>query len=525
MKYLDEDENEKMSNNEDPFEPEIVVQKMKKIKRTKKKSNNYKNIEPLTNIYEQEYEIPDDTSTTPDKKKQGKVIREGLSQNGIANFSENDYTGKDDIYEGGDAAHSPINNISDFINYCYNAVHSIPLYIALLIIEGIEGLSSGISNISKGHINISDNISINDKVNDQKVIARYIGWTFCIGISTYVIYNWFFIIAYKNEKKEVVELPIIFDRKMLYNKGVFDASFKLIHYFFEHSIFFPEYLQKGIIKGSEKLRSTFNPSFLFTMLFFFIIFGLYHTLSFIRDLLLAIVTVNMKNIVLAFMFTIISGLLMISFFNPPIKINVDTWADMKILGPSVIAQMTEIITSVNPVKGIMNLVIWFFYILFVLFFGVPVAALLCMGYLFAYTFFGIILLKWFDFNEIKELILKKIPKYARSEKGKIKVETFCVRLTFWEKVENYIHEIFDGMYKYCIEIAIIYMLLFGIYDYWYKLRLRNVRLTLFTTAIILLTFILGILYLHIKAENANMPTVAVTQPPLPPSTITQPTTI
>ena len=500
MKYLDEEKN---VDNDDPFKPEVVVQKMKKIKKTKKKSNNYKNIEPLTSIYEQDEE--NDKSPTVEKK--GPVIQEGLSQDGIANFSEDEYTGKDDIYEGGDSAHKPVNSLTDIINACYNFLHSIPLEIAGWIILGIEGTTDTISEISKGQINVSDNshvsakIPTRDQVNDQKVIARYIGWSFSIVISTYAIYNWFFITAYKNEKKEVVELPVIFDRKMIYNKGVFDPSFKLIHYFFEHSIFFPEYLQKGIIKGSEKLRATFNPSFIFSMLFFLIIFALYHSLAFIRNLLIAIVKFDMKNLALSLMFSMISLLLMISFFTPPIKINMDTWEDVKILGPSVMAQMGELVSKINPVTGIMNLVICFFYILFVLFFGVPVAAMLCMGYLFVYTFFGIALLKKFNSEEIKELIWKKIPKYARSEKGRIKKESFCVRLTFWEKIINFIHGIFDVMYKYCVQIAIMYMLAFGIYDYWYNLRLRNVRLTMFTSAIIFLICTVAVVYLQIQKEN------------------------
>ena len=483
MKYLDEEKN---VDGDDPFKPEIVVQKMKKIKKTKKKSNNYKNIEPLTNIYEQEYENP----ITEEQK--GPVIQEGLSQDGIANFKEDDYTGKDDIYEGGDSSSRPADILTDIINKCYNFLHSIPLEIAIGIIEGIEE----IGKVAK----LSDNTSTRDKAHDQQVIARYIGWTFCIIISTYAIYNWFYIIGYKNEKKEAVELPVIFDRKLIYNKGVFDPTFKLIHYFFQHSIFFPEYLQKGIIMGSEKLRATFNPSFIYSMLFFLIIFVFYHSLSFIRNILIAIVTINMKNLVLSFMLSMISVLLMISFFTPPIKINLETWEDVKILGPSVMAQMGELVSNINPITGIMNLVICFFYILFVLFFGTPIALLLCMGYLFAYTFFGIALLKSFNFEEIKELS-KKIPTYARSEKGKIKKESFCVRLTFWEKIINFVHGIFDVMYKYCFEIAIVYMLTFGIYDYWYNLRLRNVRLTMFTSAIVFLTSILAVVYLRIQKEN------------------------
>uniref|UniRef100_A0A6C0D4L2 Uncharacterized protein n=1 Tax=viral metagenome TaxID=1070528 RepID=A0A6C0D4L2_9ZZZZ len=515
MKYLDEEE--KFSS--DPFEPEVILQKMKKIKKTKKKNHNYKNIEPLTNIYEDN--IYEDNNYEEKKKDESKekdtkkpVIIEGLSQDGIAHFSEDEYTGgPDNIFEGDGKSTVNIHNFSEFINYCYNLLHSIPLQIAIIIINRIEGVSSKINQLKgklKGKDIKSDNYSKNDVVNDQRLIANYIGWFFCIIISMYVIFNWFFIVAYKNEEKKFTVLPTILDRKLLYNKGVFDPTYKLLHYFLEHSIFFPEYLQYGVVKISEKLRSSFNPSFIFSMLFFLIIFVLNNSMSFLRDLLIAIVSFDMKNIVLAIMFMIITALLAISFFKPPIRVNAESWDDVKVLLPSVTTQIADIVTSINPLKGIFNLVIYFFYLLFVVFLGVPIAAALCFGYLFTYTFFGITVLNGFDFKEMIKLIWEKIPKYARSEKDKIKVETFCDRLTFWEKIENMFHATFDVMYKYCFEIAFIYMLSFAMYDYWYNLKIRSVRLTLFSSSAILLIFTLAGMYIHYKAESGEMQNAAKT---------------
>ena len=73
-------------------EPEVITQKIKKIREKKKSKNNYKNIELFDNIHDI------DSTSFP-----GPTIIEGLSEDGIARFSEKDYEGgKDNIYEGGD---------------------------------------------------------------------------------------------------------------------------------------------------------------------------------------------------------------------------------------------------------------------------------------------------------------------------------------------------------------------------------------------------------------------------------------
>jgi hypothetical protein len=112
--------------------------------------------------------------------------------------------------------------------------------------------------------------------------------------------------------------------------------------------------------------------------------------------------------------------------------------------------------------------------LFIIFLGVPVAAFLCISYLFVYTFLGIILLKGFNFYEIWNLFWEKMPAYARSEKDKIKVETDCGTLTFWQTMVNAFHYSFDIIYKYSFEIAFIYMLLFSVFECWYKLKIKSV---------------------------------------------------
>jgi hypothetical protein len=215
-------------------------------------------------------------------------------------------------------------------------------------------------------------------------------------------------------------------------------------------------------------------------------------------------------------------------FTPPIKINIDTWEDVKILGPSVMAQMGDVISNVNPVISIARTVLFFFKILFVLIFGVPVALSLCIAYLFVYTFFGIAILKpsakGEDISEYLEgimtIIREKIPEYARSEKDKIKEETFCDPLTIFEKIVNYFHAMFDVMYKYCFELGFIYMLIFGIFDCWYNLKLRNVKITMFSITFFFLTCILGRIYYRVNKEyqtEAKEKASATTET-LPPST-------
>jgi hypothetical protein len=495
MKFLETKESIKDSRQ---FEPEIVIQKMKKIKKTKKnKLLNYKNIETLTNIYDESSTVEKESSTKP-------VIREGLSSDGIAHFNDDDYVGgKDNIYEGkGGVSETPSQRLEDLINYCYNVLCEIPLLTAYYIIRGIEQASNGINKAINSKKKATHN-NPSEFANDQKIIANLIAWLFSILLSMYAIWNWFYIIAYKNENKEETILPTVLDRKLVYNKGVFDPLFKLIDYFFNLSLFYPEKLQDGIHLGSSYVRSTFNPSFIFAFVFFTIIFLFYHSLSFIRKFFISVVNFDMNNTLLSTMYGILCLLLVISFFSPPISINASSIEEAAALPANIAVQVAELFSNINPFKAILNLIIFIFHMLFIVFLGVPVAAFLCIGYLFTYTFFGVILLKWFDFREIWKLIWEKMPNYARSEKNKIKIETYCDPLTFWQTVVNAFHYSFDIIYKYSFELAFIYMMLFAFFDCWYKLKMRNVRLTMTVIVVVLLIGLLSGCYFHFKYEQES----------------------
>jgi hypothetical protein len=498
MKFLEEN----AEKNERQFEPEVVIQKMKRMKKTKKtKLMNYKNIEPLTNIYEEEVESPETKPSPP--------LREGLrgnpQQDGKAYFNDSDYVGgKDDIYEGKDGkAQTPGQKLEVLINYCYNTLRKIPLIIAYYMIKGIETADNGMNNAINSRMKRTQD-KTSDVINDQKVIANLISWVFCIFLSMYAIWNWFYIVGYKTEDKEETVLPDVLNRQVVSRKGSFDPLFKLIDYFFNLSLFFPEKLQECINLGSSFVRSSFNPSFIFSFLFFTLIFLFYHSLSSIREFFIAIVRFDMKHTVLSTMYGILCFLLAISFFAPPININIESVEDAASLPGTILMQITEIVSSINPFKAILNLVIFVLHFLFIIFLGVPVAAFLCIAYIFSYTFFAVILLKGFNSHEILSLFWEKMPTYARSEKDKIKVETDCDTLTFWESMVNAFHYSFDIIYKYSFEIAFVYMLLFGFFDCLYKLKVKSVRITMTMIVVILILCLLLGCYHHFNYEQEIM---------------------
>uniref|UniRef100_A0A6C0AS18 Uncharacterized protein n=1 Tax=viral metagenome TaxID=1070528 RepID=A0A6C0AS18_9ZZZZ len=493
MRYLDEDN--KFSD-ESQFQPEIVIQKMKKIKKTKKKKiPNYKNIETLQNIYDEPIDTDDNGNP---------VIREGLSQNGIADFKDSDYVGGNDhIYEGNDGKPKTFSqHLEDIINYIYNLCNAIPLKIAFYIIVGIEQATY------KMKIKEQD-LDINNLVNDQKVIARFIGWTICILISMYAIFNWFFVVGYQDENKQGPILPEDYYRSNVANKGTQNSIFKLIDYFFNKSLFFPEYLQEGIKAGSPLLKSTFNPTFIFSFLFFGLIFFLYHSMLFIRNFFIAVVNFDTNNFTLSFMYSVLCILLALSFFDPIISVKMKSVEDVVAFPTKIVAMFSELLSNLNPFRFVLNLVIFILHFLFIVFLGVPFAAFFCCVYLFVYTFFGIILLKWFNFKDIFKLVWEKIPEYARSEKSKIKVETPCDRNTYWQKLVNAFHYAFDFIYKYSFEIAFMYMLLFGLIDSIYKLRMKNVRLTMIIVTVIMMITLLTGTYFHFQYEQEIMEKEAI----------------
>ena len=414
--------------------PNIMIEKIKKIKNKKQKKknlNNYKNIELFENIHD----IEEDENSE-------KII-EGLTNNPIAQFRIDDYDGvNDNIFEGG--GNTKNNNsisLSELINSFFDKINNFTYYIALTITKAFS---------SKKDYNH----------NDVYVVKKYVGWFFSILISCYVIYNWVFIMFYKDEIGKSVDLPVFLDREHFDTMSYTNIIYRLADYFVHFSLFFPEMLQKGINFISEYVPLALNISVCFALLFFFIIFCSYHALDFIKDFFLSIFTLNYTNPVLMIMyFTIIFLLLLYQFEYDVNPINV--------------------ISKLNPVIYMVTTVINILRYMFIVFCGVPIAAVLCIIYICIYSFFGIILLNGFNFKEFSK-IFSKINEYCKKTKPKMRKETPCEPYSIFERIMSFINNGFDFIYTYSFQISFMYLFFYGIIEYFVmnSLKSNTLKITL-----------------------------------------------
>jgi hypothetical protein len=366
-----------------------------------------------------------------------------LTNNPIAQFQIDDYDGVDDnIFEGGD--NTKFNNsisLSEVINSFFDKIHNFTYYIALTIVKAFS---------SKKDYNH----------NDVYVIQKYVGWFFSILISCYVIYNWVFIMFYKDEIGKSVELPVFLDREYFNTMSFTNVIYRLADYFLHFSLFFPEMLQKGINFISEYVPAVLNTSVCFALLFFFIVFGSYHSLEYIKDFFLSIVTLNYKNPILLIMyFTIIFLLILYQFEYDVNPINV--------------------IGKLNPVIYMVTTVINILRYIFIVFCGVPIAAVLCIIYICIYSFFGIILLNGFNFKEFSK-IFSKINEYCKKTKPKMRKETPCEPYSIFERIMSFVNSGFDFIYTYSFQISFMYLFLYGIIEYFVmnSLKSNTLKITL-----------------------------------------------
>ena len=209
----------------DNFQLENMRHKMNRIKeaKKKKKSTNYKKIET--------FETLSNDASPP--------LREG--------FDKDDYEGHDNVKEP-DTRNLQF-NLTDKIEYVYEAITSINTTIATYITEALSGGRS------------------NEK--DMLEIRNYISWVESVGISTYIVYNWYFLMYYAKENS--IELP---DISREYFKANKTATNTLILWFLEYAIIYPELMNWLLIDIiPSKVGVYLNGAINFSLLYVAIVLG------------------------------------------------------------------------------------------------------------------------------------------------------------------------------------------------------------------------------------------------------------
>jgi hypothetical protein len=143
------------------------------------------------------------------------------------------------------------------------------------------------------------------KEEDVDVVKKYVTWFFAICATCFIVYNWFYVMFYRNSIDQKPKVPE-FSRRKAKEIANTNMYFNLIEPYITFSLFFPEYLQKIFTEIIPNfIADHFNPTLQFTGLFYLIIYLLYNFSNSFRKLFIDIVMMNMGNWLICMMYLIV----------------------------------------------------------------------------------------------------------------------------------------------------------------------------------------------------------------------------
>ena len=528
-------DNSSNKKNTENFQTESMVHKLKTIKKKKKKQlNNFKNIEELQNIHE-----GIDINQEKEKEKEKPII-EGYQQYAYEKYSQHDIYKKNcdpNLYDGCDSVNENKNNADDprakiigAINKAFKFVDEKTYLLADTIRKALSfeqfnkkkippkwlrdfetkrkeiGYQAG--KIGKGisekerkkaqeadlqlkaySLGIDPKDATPEKLNELKftiqsegsdtlILKKYISWFLSIIVSCFAVYNWFFVMYFKDNDGNRVEL-IDITRKRLYQAKKNNYFLKLIYMFFQFAMFIPEKFELYFVKNIPDMFSKImNPSFCFIILFFTLIYFLNNTLGMAKMFIVDSIMLDLRNFIVAGLNTAIVflfGIHMVSF---------EFYFDV----PWIIQEYQRI--------AVMSTIGMFFMIFFrilhfviILFISVPVGGVLLMLYVLFNSFFSILYHRFFNdafkdktyygiFEEINEFILKTN-----------KMKTDCDNPTIFDKFAQIINYVSDIFCKYSFHFAFLYMLVYSIIDY-----MSNIKAPLLKTSLLCINSMLILIF-------------------------------
>lgn len=466
-------------NNRSNFQTEHMKNKIKSVHK-KKKRGNYKNIEPLSDI------CNDDNDDSKDHDKQ--PVTEGMTGVPIATFSEDDWTQPDNIYEGGNAnSNTKKYSNADLVNSVYNAVDELLNKIAKLV---VQLLSLSFTDYNKENI---------------PIVKKYVCWVASIKVATLAAYNWAFMMFYKKDGERIELIDI--SRQRLSDAADSSKVYSLLDYLLDIPLFFPEKLQEYVVsKGPEYISKYINVRICYIILFAFLNVAFYTSASTIRTFLLDLVTANMKNPLLSFMYGSTFILYVLSFFEfKPI---------------TTVLSIAKLVAGF-PASLILPIFSNIFKIFYLMMAAVPIAATLCFFYIVGFSLFGIFIINdWSLKSVFIDLFTLKTPDiftnfadinlFFYNNKLPIKEDTTCNPLTFKDKIVNAIFRLINFIFINIRSISWLIMLIVALFDY-----SKNIKGATLKTVLIILHSALILYYAFNMSTNSEIYTEQDIAPELP----------
>jgi hypothetical protein len=471
--------NDIFNTSDKQFQPEIIIQKLKNVKK-KRKKENYKNIEPLENIYE----MPDpqgqmlkSVSNQRDLRSNQRDLRsnqpliEGLTNDPVAHFKPGDYEGgDDDIYEGNTTANTGETNV-DIINRFFDSIENVPGRIAHYITKWFSS-----HNSSTIHA-------------DEKTVHKYVSWYIAIVVSTFAVYNWFYILFYKSSGTRVSMFEI--SRDSVTSK--IGPQWRAAEWFLIYSLFYPEMFQKKIINDiPDAISKYLDPKICFILLFCILLNLSYYSTSILRKLCIDISTFNLKDPLLLCMYGSLFILLGLSVFD---NIKVGTKFFMMIPYAAILVAISTVLQ-----------------ILFTVFFGVPIAASFIVAMIICLSFFGITIVSG-KINPFE--VIPSINEYIETNSVHFTKGTSCKPRWWNDNIFIPILNCFNYIYVCVFQLAFIQMFINGIISIFAFKSISNNQLRFVLLALNLFGIIGNVMYIvdAIRKYIKNEKNIEIFKPP------------
>lgn len=425
------------------FQTENMKHKIRNVHK-KKKRHNYKNIDILENINDTE-QLGNDTPP----------IIEGMNVLPIAKFDDNDWTGGDSIYEGTNPQ-TPTNNTvrTGIVDLIAEKIKIWIDYTAIFITNPFTKKDDYKTPLPR----------------DAKVIRKYVVWYTALFVSAVSIYNWAYLMIYRNRGNRIEVYDI--SRERLKSASSDGKIYELLDFLLDIPTFFPEKLQEYMLNVIPEYADKYIGVIgLYTLLFALMTTFYYTSAGSILTIISDIGAFNMNNKLLVLMYATSLLLYILSFFDV-----------------QLISTAFSIVTLIAgfPTSLIRVVFANIFKIFFILMFAVPIAATMCLLYLFVFSFFAIIIFGGFS-NVVN--IITDIDNYIKSKQIPIKPNTICHPLTIFDRLLNLVYNTLNFIGLNVVKIGYIVMLLVSGIEYAKKIKhpvLKFVLIILNVFAIVIL---------------------------------------
>ena len=452
------------------FQTEHMKNKIKNIKK-RKKILNIQNIEPLVNVHEK-------TNTQPSQSNQ----KEGFT------FRDDDWTGDDNIYEGGGnkSSTSETRSFAELIEDAYKKM--------------TDGYDKMIFNFTKA--GSSDNKHINS---DKGQLKKYINWLLAIIVASIGVYNWCFIMFYRTEgniRVNVWNVP----RDNINKRASFNRFFSLIKLFTDIPLFFTDFFKEYIIdwipdtimSKIDDPRSQKSYDAVLISLFMFIltasVFMVNGSGETIKNIIVDLAKFEFKGVLPIIIYAVTGILFVMSF--------IETHPIAALIPIGRIISFAKIINPTFWIEKVVQLV----YLIFV---GVPLATATLIGYILFHTFFGLF------YNGANILHTKaKFDEFLNRYKPEERRHTTCNPLSFFEKIINYMIKIFNYIYDNCIKLGFLSVMLYALIDSGINIKNSALKtlIAVITLAYIIMVSIINILQVVYSDEQQPSTEENITPP-------------